>query len=235
VTSPTDRTTDRREFLGQIAASAIVIAGTACVTQSQATQTAPTPAPAAPPEPTHWDDTWFTRLTAKHKAVFDSPEANDGVALSQATRYIQGMQQALAAGPNDVQVVVVIRHAAIPLIFNDAMWEKYDIGKEAKVHEFGSEKKWAKTNPLSGPHGNAQSNRPQPNFPWLHAHGHIVLGCDLATRGYAYEIAEKKKVDMNTVYDELKTNLQPGVILQPSGVYAVHRAQEAGCTFLRAG
>jgi intracellular sulfur oxidation DsrE/DsrF family protein len=31
----------------------------------------------------------------------------------------------------------------------------------------------------------------------------------------------------------LKANLIPGVILQPSGVYAAHRAQEAGCTYIR--
>jgi hypothetical protein len=44
-------------------------------------------------------------------------------------------------------------------------------------------------------------------------------------------IATKVKSDQRAIYEELKANLVPGVILQPSGIYAVHRAQEAGCTF----
>ena len=35
------------------------------------------------------------------------------------------------------------------------------------------------------------------------------------------------------IFEELKANLVPGMILQPNGVYAVLRAQEAGCAFMR--
>jgi intracellular sulfur oxidation DsrE/DsrF family protein len=52
-------------------------------------------------------------------------------------------------------------------------------------------------------------------------------------RGVASVIAEKTKTEQHVIYEELKANLVPGVILQPTGVYAVHRAQEAGCTFIR--
>src|SRR6185295_11804192 len=96
-----ERSTPRREFLGQVAASAIVLAGTACAAPAAGTQ-APAPAPAStpnnnsnvgppPPAPTSWDDSWFGKLTAKHKAVFDSPEINEGLVLANATGYIRGM------------------------------------------------------------------------------------------------------------------------------------------------
>ena len=188
----------------------------------------------------HWDDSWFGRLTAKHKAVFDSPEIDEGLAVGQAAAYISGMRDAIAAGPSDVQTVVVIRHAAIPMVFNDAMWAKYRIGKERKVKD-DSTRKWATRNPfLDAPSSEGQAT-PRPATPdcprgsltWLAAHSQIVLGCDLATRGYAGIIAEKIKGNTPTVYEELKANLIPGVILQPSGVYAALRAQEAGCTYIR--
>ncbi|HEX8942341.1 MAG TPA: hypothetical protein VF785_04330 [Gemmatimonadaceae bacterium] len=234
-----DHPTQRREFLGQIAASAIVLAGAACATPigtGQAT-TAPTPSPSpAPPSaPVHWDDSWFARLTAKHKAVFDSPEIDDGLAVDQASGYIRGMRDAAAAGQNDVQTVVVMRHQAIPMVFNDAMWAKYQLGKELKVKDYPSEK-WATRNPFASADPTAKraaTDRPQPNLAWLASHGHILLGCDLATRGYAGIIADRTKADSHVVYEELKANLVPGVILQPTGVYAVHRAQEAGCTYIR--
>ena len=76
--------------------------------------------------------------------------------------------------------------------------------------------------------------RPQGNITWLTSHGHVVLGCDLATQAYATKLANATKGTMSTIYAELKANLAPGVILQPNGVYAVLRAQEAGCAFLHA-
>lgn len=242
MTAPSDSPTHRREFLGQVAASAIVLAGAACATPMSAAQTAATPSPSQPgtTPASKWDDSWTTRLTSRHKAVFDSPEIAENATLgvSQATRYINGVHDALGA---EAQTVVVIRHQSIPFAFNDAMWEKYGIGEQAKV-KIGDA--WATKNPLSGPrpgrggananaNNSANADRPQSNLAWLASHGHILLGCDLATRGYAQTLADKTKSTMQAVYDELKANLVTGMILQPNGVYAILRAQEAGCVYMR--
>ena len=231
-----DTPTPRRDFLGQIAASAIVLAGTACAAPPSVAQAVgPTPTPPAGGAAADWDDSWFARLTAKHKAVFDSPDFEEGVALSQASGYIRAMREALGAGVNDVQTVVVVRHRAVPMAFNDAMWAKYNIGEERKVKD--SSDKWATKNPFLGSEGrgarNGGADRPQANIPWLLAHGHVVLACDLANHGFAGTVAQKTKGDARAIYEELKANLVPGVILQPTGVYAVHRAQEAGCTYIK--
>jgi hypothetical protein len=47
----------------------------------------------------------------------------------------------------------------------------------------------------------------------------------------SFILARKVKGQQRAIYEELKANLISGVILQPSGIYAVHRAQEAGCSF----
>jgi hypothetical protein len=190
--------------------------------------------------PIQWDDSWFAKLTAKHKAVFDSPAFEDGLALSHASGYIRGMRDAIGAGVDDVQIVLVMRHAAVPMTLNDAMWAKYQIGKERNVKDFSTDK-FATRNPFfaappssgGSARPNASPDRPQPSLSWLAAHGHVLLGCDLAMRGFAGTIAEKTKSEQRVIYEELKANLVPGVILQPTGVYAVLRAQEAGCTFFR--
>jgi hypothetical protein len=231
-----DQTQPRREFLGQIAASAVLIASAACipsvVAQSQEPSTS-TPKPsAARPKfnvPTHWDDSWFDRLTARHKAVFDSPAIDSGIALWNAMLFIQGMHQALSATDTDVQAVIVIRHAAMAMAFNDAMWEKYELGKREKIKDSRT-KAWARRNPYLT--GETDSMVASP-LAWLASHGHVLLGCNNATLGYAMQIAKKFKANPGDVYDELIANLVPGMILQPSGVYAVIRAQEAGCVFFR--
>lgn len=239
-----DSTTPRREFLGQIAASAIVLAGVACASPgvAQAPSTSPTPGttPTSGASPGQWDDSWFGRLTAKHKAVFDSPQIEDGLVLANASGYIRGMRDALGAGEHDVQTVVVVRHSAIVMAFNDAMWQKYEIGKDKKIKAPRSED-WATRNPYlaggGGRGGGAATadapDRPQANFGWLAAHGHILLACDLATHNYGNTIARSFKLEQRAVYDELKANLIPGMILQPTGVYAALRAQEAGCAYIR--
>ena len=242
-----ERATPRREFLGQIAASAIVIAGTACASPATASQApAPAAAPpsnrpqAAPQAPTQWDDSWFGRLTAKHKAVFDSPQFEEGIALANASGYIRGMREAAGAGVDDVQVVLVMRHAAVPMALNDAMWAKYEIGKDRKVKDFPSDK-FATRNPFyaAAPSSTPSSrpapppDRPQPSLSWLGSHGNVLLACDLAMRGYSSIMAQRTKTEQQAVYEEFKANLLPGVILQPTGVYAVLRAQEAGCAFFK--
>lgn len=235
-----------------MAVSAIVLAGTACATPAAAgppaTSAAPVPTPSesaeappapAPTTPVHWDDSWFGRLTAKHKAVFDSPQVDDGIVLANAAGYIRGMRDAAGAGENDVQAVVVMRHIAVAMTFNDAMWAKYEIGKERQIKD-SSTKAWAVRNPFFGPAPSSTqaarpstNARPQANLQWMAANGHILLGCDLAARGLAGQIASKTKGDSRAIYEELKANLVPGVILQPTGVYAAHRAQEAGCSYIR--
>ena len=238
--------TQRREFLGQIAASAMVLAG-ACASPGAGQSTTPSPVTGStPPQSggaqgaTEWDDSWFGRLTAKHKAVFDSPQIEDGLVLANASGYILGMRDAAGAGDHDVQAVIVIRHGAIPMAFNDAMWQKYEIGKDKKIKAARSDD-WATSNPyLSGGGrrgGSAgttgSADRPQANFAWFASHGHILLGCDLATHNYANVIARNFKLEQRNVYEELKSNLIPGIILQPTGVYAALRAQEAGCLYIR--
>jgi hypothetical protein len=234
--------TPRREFLGQIAVSALALAGTACA--GSPTQTAPapvaTPAPAArdTSAPTHWDDSWSARLTAKHKAVFDMPEVDDGLAIDHAVLWLDGCRYALGAAPGDAHAVIVVRHAAVVLAFNDAMWSKYELGKERKVKD-DSTGKWAVRNPYASPTPRAADDppprpsgpdRPAGNLGWFAQNGHTLLACDLATRGMSFILAKKVKREQRTIYEELKGNLIPGVSLQPSGIYAVHRAQEAGCT-----
>jgi hypothetical protein len=227
-------TDTRREFLGHMATSALMLAGGACTTASVAAHTNTTPTPASRPAQTAWDDSWTTRLTAKHKAVFDSPDIADNstLGLLQAARYLDGMQQALGAGAGGAQVVLVLRHRSIPFAVNDAMWAKYPIGDEYKV-KAGDATATRNVVLTSRRAGADAGDRPQGSLTWLASHGHILLGCELALQGLASGIADRTKGNTNAIHDELKANLVPGLILQPNGVYAVHRAQEAGCTYIR--
>jgi hypothetical protein len=69
----------------------------------------------------------------------------------------------------------------------------------------------------------------------LLARGAIVLACNLALGFFASTvIAKVDKVDGDEAKRRAKAALLPGVVLQPSGIFAVARAEEAGCHYIRA-
>jgi hypothetical protein len=252
-----DSATPRRHFIGELAAGAAALAAVACApaattTTSPAQAPAPAPAPsgataAAAPPPSgpplppasamKWDSDWMGKITAKHKAVFDSPEIEDGTALYHAMSYLGAIKDVFGTGDSDASVVVVLRHAAVPMLYNDAMWAKYDLGAQTKTTD--SKTKLPVTRNIYyqrlDKDGNpASDDKPSPTIKSLTNRGVIFIGCDLATRGFSYRIAQKTKQEHRAVYEEVRQNLVPGAILMPTGVFGMLLAQEAGCSFMKA-
>jgi hypothetical protein len=253
MTEQTGEPTDRRNFIGQVAASAVVLATTACAAAPAAAPpapaagpTAPQGAPSAPGDgpppivPASWDNSWFNKLRARHKAVFEQSLLDFGSAASMAQRWISGMRDAGIAKAGEFQAVLVLRHEAVPLLVNNTIWEKYGVGEALKYKTFSDAIE--KTNPMATvrqpPAGRPappdDPMRPQMNLIWFATHGHITLGCNVAFNGFVFQTANRVKADRAALMEEFKANLLPGVILQPNGIYATLRAQEAGCTYIRA-
>jgi hypothetical protein len=216
-----DSSADRRAFLGRLAAAGLAA--------SLPTTAHGSPERGAPPAG-EWDDEWTQRVrAAKHRAVFDAPDPADGLALTQAWIYQQGYQDALGAPPADLARVVVMRHHGVVVAFGDAMWAKYGIGEWQKIDDPATGKP-AVRNPWATPWSGGQAGT---SMAELRATGTIFLACSLALNRRADQLANRAGADPAAVRAELRSNLVPGVILQPSGVYATARAQEMGCVFMR--
>lgn len=164
-----------------------------------------------------WDLSWIDRLTGKYRTVFDAPEINDGTVFTNVSVFMMGFKEVYNASDADMQAVIVMRHHGIPLAFNDAMWEKYGFGTENKVANGEKKNPW--TNEMAT----------------LRGRGATLLACNLAANRQARDLAKRLSVDVETVKTDLFANLVPGVILQPSGVFATIRAQQAGCSFMKSG
>jgi hypothetical protein len=226
----------RRDFLAQIAATA----ATAAVASSARPLAAEQPPTAAPDGA--FDDTWAKRVgAAKHKAVFDAPEFSDGLALTQAWIYKRGYEAALGDRGPSVVPIVVVRHAAASMAVDDALWAKYKIGALRKVDD-PKTKAPAERNPWSRtPAGTAQpadlvailGADVDPTVEGVIRAGGIVLVCNLALGRVAGGIAKQVSGDQAAIHAELRAGLVPGVIVQPSGIYATARAQEVGAVFMR--
>ena len=70
------------------------------------------------------------------------------------------------------------------------------------------------------------------NIPAFIAAGGIILACNLAFGEIISQWKDKDKVSGDEAEKRAKAHLLPGVILQPSGFFAVLKAQDEGCKYM---
>ena len=179
-----------------------------------------------------WNMSWTERVTGKYRAVFDSPEVSDGAALFRAVAWCDMYKEVYGAERQEMSPVVVFRHSAIGLVMGNTYWERFDIGKQAKVKD--SKGKWSKVNPIS--RGDAAATGASAKYKlesFLDAGG-VVLACNWAFGMVVSEVRKKDKLEAAEARTRALELMIPGVILQPNGIFAALRAQEAGCRYILA-
>ncbi len=212
----------RRAFLGSVGAGALAA--------SREAQASAAPAAAG----SKWDVSWAERLNRKHRAVFDSTAFANGGGLFRAVVWKHEYKEVYGTAPEDMNAVLVVRRDAVWLAMNDAFWKTYDVGQaqDFKAKEPG---KFRTTNPVASASPNAPPEFADMTIPKFVAGGDVVLACH---RAFGEVVALVKKADKLATDEEAeakaRTFVLPGVILQPSGVFATLRAQEAGCQYILA-
>ena len=220
--------THRRGFLGTVAAAAA--AGLATLTPLRAAAE-PTPRRREPPsgaaDPAF--EAWLNRVTGKHKMVFDAPEVNGGMAVIWPRVWLNGNNDNYGTTDAENSGVVILRHAAIPLAMQDALWAKYKFGEMFSLKDGdlpATRNIFAKPLPLPLPGTGVEQ---------LLAKGVLFGVCDVALTIYSGAVAQKMGMDAAAVKAEWVAGLIPGVQVVPSGVLAVSRTQEKGCGYCFAG
>jgi len=172
-------------------------------------------------------EAWFGKITGKHRQVFDAPSAHGGVSAVWPRVYLLTMG---ATYPDEKDTaVVILRHEAIPLAMQDSLWAKYKLGE---MFDIKAGKAPATSNPFA-----VITSLPLPNIgiTELLKSGVLVGVCNAALTVYSAAAAKAMNMDPATVKQEWVAGLFPGVQVVPSGVMAVGRAQELGCSYCFAG
>jgi hypothetical protein len=180
-----------------------------------------------------WDLSWVEKLTAPHKAVFDSPDVDEGGALYRAIGWCKQYNKVLGTPRSEMNPVVVFRHNAIALVMDDSYWQTFHAGKAVKMKDVTT-KKWYTTNPILTVPPDTPPQWADFDLSHYQAEGGLVLACNLAFGDVVTEYQERGKLKREDARKEALQHLLPGVILQPSGIFAVLRAQEAGCEYVMA-
>ena len=222
----------RRAFLGWLGASGALAAAGVPLTRVEGSVVRGQPEPLVPVS-ADWDMAWVERVTGKHRAVFDSPELSEGAGLFRACLWRDQYKEVYGTAREEMSAVLVIRHAAIALAMNDAYWARFEVGKAEKLKNYAT-KKWYTTNPI-------RVSAPGTPAPWADynlesfmAQGGSVLACNLAFRQVVSKFARGDKLKRDAAETRAKEHLIPGIVLQPSGIFAALRAQESGCSYILA-
>jgi len=224
----------RREFLGWLGASTVLAATGGSPLHAREPGQMPAAGPGGlVPVGSKWDVSWTDRIQGKHRAVFDSPEVSEGAALYRAVMWRDQYKEIYGTEPSEMSPVVVIRHLAIPLAMNDAYWERFSIGKEEKLKDPVT-KKWYTVNPIRAAAPDTPPRWAAYNLEALMTSGGIVLACDLAFRMVVAKFREQGGLAQEQADAAAREHLIPGIILQPSGIFATLRAQQAGCSYILA-
>lgn len=220
----------RRDFLGKVTAGAAVYSTLPFALAISACAAEGSNQPAG-----DFDLTWTGKLTGKHKAVFDMAEIESGYGLWRGNAWAGQVQQFLGAAATDVSLATILRHNAVYLAMNQAYWDKYGIGKAMNVTHPMTQQPTDKNPVLLGAADGVPAPFDAAALPAQQSRGVVYLACNLAFMlDVVPKVEQMDKVSNEEATRIAKTYLLPGILLQPSGVFAATHAQEAGCQYVKA-
>jgi len=171
------------------------------------------------PGATAADDPWVSRLKGKHRVVFHSHLASDGIALRWAQTFLDTQKSAYGLTDAESSVVVGLNGRAIGLAFNDAIWRKYPIGETLQMP--------------------GVSNANSALVAQLISRGVLILACNNSIRAAGQRFlpeAQRGDPALRTAFsDDARANLLPGVEVVPAMIVTLQQAQDRGCRYIYGG
>lgn len=225
--------TQRRKFLGTLAVGTAATLGLSRLAKAATGGFTASEIPPPSPDMSSDFDAWLGKIKGTYRQVFDAPAVHGGMPFAWSRVFLMTNEQ-VGVKPDDVSVVLILRHDAIPFAMQHELWPKYKFGEAFKVDDAAT-KAPALRNPFFQP---KEGELPLPGMAIedLQKSGVLMGVCDMALTFYSkHMFASKMNMDADVIKKEWVAGILPGIQIVPSGVLAVNRAQKAGCTYCFAG
>ncbi|MEZ4456999.1 MAG: hypothetical protein R2882_10695 [Gemmatimonadales bacterium] len=178
------------------------------------------------------NDAWLDKLTGKHRQLFDAPAPNGGIPLVHMLNYYDTYNKAYGAPDREINAVGTFYGSTTFYGLNDAMWAKYRLGEFSETVDPKTGKP-AVANPWRTEPVILGMSLPQASIESLQARGATFIICNNAIGIFASMVGKARGVPAETVADDFRANLLPGVVLVPGMVVAIEKAQARGIAYHR--
>lgn len=185
------------------------------------------------PESMHEADKWFEGIKGSHRVVYDGSTPHDGFPIIWNWAFYLTNNET-GVKDEDMTAMTVLRHSAIPFALESRMWEKYKLGEFFSIND-NSTQKPSLRNPYYEP---KEGDFPLPivqGIKDLQSRGAMFCVCNLALKVYSGFVAQGAGLNAEEVNKDWLGAVLPGIQVVPSGVWALSRAQKAGCGYIFAG
>lgn len=218
--------TPRRGFLGRLAAvAAFPLVGSA-FKRTDDTAEAIHPSP---------DESWLSTLNRKHRIAFDVETHKYGNALAQGKNYLNNWRDAFGVPETQINLVMAVRGTGIPLVLNDALWQKFHLGEQYAITDPvtkapGARNLFIKSNIVPGGLVDTESS-----VEALQKRGVLFLVCRNTVEGATKKLSAAGLGTPTEVRSSILGGIIPGVLLVPAMVIAFTEMQERGIGYVYAG
>lgn len=228
----------RRKFLGTIATGAAALGLSSFGVSAKANTGLLDSFSAKPGDPSDPDE-WFNKIKGKHRMVLDvvdPKEGHEAILPFAWPRVFLLTNAATGTEEKDCNVVVVLRHNAIPYAMEDRLWAKYKLGEIFNI----------KDDTTNAPAVRNRFWKPDPGFSVpgvgpvsigineLQESGVMFCVCSMAIAVNSAVVAGKMGLKHEDVMKDWNSGILPGIQQVPSGLWAVGRAQEHKCAYIKA-
>lgn len=212
----------RRHFLlrGAAAAGGLVVALAPAPVAAAAT---------APARPATGLPDWIARLRGDERYLLDAPTMSDGRVLSLIRHFIDTSTTSYGLREDQVGVAGAFYSGTTFLALDDSAWQRYRLGEFLDPAQTSAGNPWRAAPVLGG------APAPSASIEALHRRGAVFIVCRAALAARARQVASRHGLVADEVQADLEARILPEVILVPSVIVEIQRAQRRGVAYYRVG
>jgi hypothetical protein len=176
---------------------------------------------------------WLNGMNAfKYKQFFETGTANNAIPFLHILNYFQAWRATAGVKPTDVSAVMGVFGFAVPIVFGDAIWAKYDIGKMMNLTDAATGQPY-KRNPYLSPQNGELFTGPSDMAAAVQGAGGRIILCNNAFGLWTMLLGKATNQEPAAVRTEMLGSLHAGVTIVPAMVQAVEQAQRADLTYMK--
>jgi hypothetical protein len=174
---------------------------------------------------------WLRGITAKNKQFFETGKAENAIPWLHVVNYFGAWRATPGVGQNDVAAVIGVFGLAVPSVFGDAIWAKYDVSTMMGIKPPSGQP--YKVNPYITPQNGELFAGENSTPAALQRAGARIILCNNAFGFWTMLLGKATNQEPAAVRAEMLGHLAPGVTIVPAMVQAVEQAQRAGLTYMK--